>query len=342
MCYKLPLEPITHFLTGAVLARAGFNRKTALATATMTLAAEAPDLDVLWSFKGPVVGFAHHRGFTHSFLGLIFVSALVTGFMYLVWRVRGWSTMIPNLPPRWGMLFMFAYVAGLSHILLDYTNNYGVRPFWPLWEKWYSWEIVFIVEPTLYAILVPALVLPAIFSRHDALPRGRMAATIALFCVAGLYLARDHEHRNAVHVLQRQEFKSALPARVSAYPYYWHLFRWYAVAESKDFFASSDIDSGTGNLNHSMLELVAKPPETAVTLAAKKSYLGRVYLDWARFPLVTQTASGDGWEVHFRDLRYDYPPLRGGSTLSATVELDKNLHVVGEKFGKRSQVPPID
>ena len=342
MCYKLPLEPITHFLTGAVLARAGFNRKTALATATMTLAAEAPDLDVLWSFKGPVVGFAHHRGFTHSFLGLIFVSALVTGFMYFVWRVRGRSTNIPNLPPRWGMLFMFAYVAGLSHILLDYTNNYGVRPFWPFWEKWYSWDIVFIVEPTLYAILVPALILPAIFSRRGTLPRGRMAATVALFGVAGLYLARDHEHRNAVHVLQRQEFKSALPARVSAYPYYWHLFRWYAVAESKDFFASSDIDSGTGNLNHSMLELVAKPPETAVTLAAKKSYLGRVYLDWARFPLVTQTASADGWEVHFRDLRYDYPPLRGGSTLSATVELDKNLHVVGEKFGKRSQVPPID
>ena len=46
LCYKLHLEPITHFLTGAVLARAGFNRKTALATATMTLAAEAPDLDV--------------------------------------------------------------------------------------------------------------------------------------------------------------------------------------------------------------------------------------------------------------------------------------------------------
>jgi len=40
------LEPLTHFLTGACLARAGFNRKTALATATMTLAAEAPDLDV--------------------------------------------------------------------------------------------------------------------------------------------------------------------------------------------------------------------------------------------------------------------------------------------------------
>ena len=55
----------------------------------MTLAAEAPDLDVLGNFKGPVFGFAHHRGFTHSFLGLFLVSAVVVGFMYLVWRLRG-------------------------------------------------------------------------------------------------------------------------------------------------------------------------------------------------------------------------------------------------------------
>jgi inner membrane protein len=342
LCYKLYLEPITHFLTGAVLARAGFNRKTALATATMTLAAEAPDLDVFWGFKGPVVGFAHHRGFTHSFLGLILVCGVVTGFMYLTWRLRGRRTNIPNLPPRWGLLFAFAYVAGLSHILLDYTNNYGVRPFWPFWEKWFSWDIVFIVEPALYAILIAGLVFPAIFSRRQPLPRGRLAAVIALVCVAGLYAARDHEHRKAVHALLGQEFNSASPVRVSAYPYYWYLFRWYAVAETPDFFATSDINSRTGEMNRSELEFVPKPSETAFTLAAKNSYLGRVYLDWAQYPLVTQTSSGDNWVVHFRDLRFDYPPLRGGRTLSATVELDNHLHVVGEKFGQRPQVPPID
>ena len=97
----------------------------------MTLAAEASDLDVLGRFHGSVFAFAHHRGFTHSFLGLFLVSAVVVGFMYLVWRLRGRKTNDPNLPPRWGLLFLFAYLAGLSHILLDFTNNYGVRPFWP-------------------------------------------------------------------------------------------------------------------------------------------------------------------------------------------------------------------
>src|SRR5215467_11708250 len=130
------LEPLTHFLTGACLGRAGLNRKTALATATVTLAAEAPDLDVFGNIKGGSFGFAHHRGFTHSLLGLLVVAAVVECLVYLVWRLRGRKTRDPNLPPRWGLLFIFAYIAGLTHILLDFTNNYGVRPFWPFSERW--------------------------------------------------------------------------------------------------------------------------------------------------------------------------------------------------------------
>lgn len=108
------------------------------------------------------------------------------------------------------------------------------------------------------------------------------------------------------------------------------------------FFAASDIDSRTGELDRRELEFIPKPAETATTLAAKRCYLGRVYLDWAQYPLVTQTSSGAGWVIHFKDLRYDYPPLRGGSPLSATVDLDHSLHLVGEKFGTRSQSPPIE
>ena len=341
VCYKICLEPITHFLTGAVLGRAGFNRKTALATATMTLAAEAPDLDVLAQFKGPVYSFAHHRGFTHSFLGLILVSAVVTGFMYLVWRIRGRKTNIPDLPPRWGLLFACSYFAGLSHILLDFTNNYGVRPFWPVWEKWYSWDIVFIFEPALYIILIAGLILPVIFSRHQKLPRGRRFALAALICVALLYGFRDHEHRHAVQSLQHQQFDSAPPKRVSVYPYYWHLYKWYAVAETEKSFATSDVDSRTGQLDWSQLEYFPKPPETAVTLAAKSSYLGRVYLSWAQYPLVTQTAAGEDSVVQFRDLRYDYPRLRGRITLSGSVELNRDLEVVRQFFGHREQIPLI-
>ena len=314
----------------------------------MTLAAEGPDLDVFWGFKGPVFGFAHHRGFTHSFLGLILVSFLATGIVYLFWLARGRRTNIPDLPPRWPLLLVFAYIAGLSHILLDFTNNYGVRPFWPFSERWYSWDIVFIVEPALYIILILGLVLPAFFSRAKPLPRGRRAARVAILCVAGLYVIRDHEHSKAVHALAGKVFRfgsaeAAAPLRASAYPYYWSIFRWYAVAEMKDFFASSDIDARSAELDPGELELFEKPPETLATAAAKRSYLGRVYLDWARYPLVRETSSGADSVVHFEDLRFQYPPLRGqNKLLSCTVELNQNLQVVRQTFGRREQLPPVD
>jgi inner membrane protein len=84
-----------------------------------------------------------------------------------------------------------------------------------------------------------------------------------------------------------------------------------------------------------------KPEETPVTLAAKKSYLGRVYLDWAKYP-VTETEQLEnpqpGYIVRFRDLRYDYPGRMGRSPLGAGVELDRNLNVVAEIFGMRRTV----
>src|ERR1035441_6521902 len=129
------------------MGRAGLNRKTALATLTLTLAAEAPDLDIIGGLlRGPAFGFAHHRGFTHSFLG----------------------------------------------VPLDFTNNYGIRPFWPFSEKWYSWDIVFIVEPIMLAFLILGLILPLLFGLIDREigarrrgPHGRVAAILAL---AGIVL----------------------------------------------------------------------------------------------------------------------------------------------------------
>ena len=306
----------------------------------MTLAAEAPDLDTLGSFKGPVFAFEHHRGFTHSFLGLFLVSAVVVGFMYVVWLLRGRKTNIANLPPRWGVLFLFAYIAGLSHLLLDYTNNYGIRPFWPFWGTWYSWDIVFIVEPILYVFLIAGLVAPLIFSRHKPLPRGRTAAMIALLCVAGLYAVRDHEHREAIGALQQQRFESRLAVRVSVYPYPVLLTRWYAVAETRDSFVTSDVNARSGQLNSGELLTVARPPETPTTLAAKQSNFGRAYLAWAQYPVVTEEKIGANTIVHFRDLRFDYPRLRGRITLSGSVELDGNLHVVAERWGNEQQQPP--
>jgi len=342
------LEPITHFLTGACLGRAGLNRKTALATLTLTLAAEAPDLDVFSRFNGPAFGFAHHRGFTHSFLGIPLVSVVVVAFVYLVWRLRKRKLNNPNLPPRWGLLFLYGCLAGLSHILLDFTNNYGVRPFWPFSEKWYSWDIVFIVEPVMLGFLVLGLVAPSLFAlvdreigaRHRG-PRGRVAATLALLGVILMWGLRDYEHRRAVNALQARTYNDAEPLRASAYPTWANPFQWDGVVETQAFFALAPVNSMAPEVDpEGRMEIRYKPEETPVTLAAKQSFLGRVFLDWAQYP-ITETEivnQPPGYIVRFQDLRYMSVPRvvaggRGRRVLGAAVQLDKNLSVLGDLYG---------
>ena len=80
-----------------------------------------------------------------------------------------------------------------------------------------------------------------------------------------------------------------------------------------------------------------KPEETPVTLAAKRSYLGRVYLDWAKYPVVETEEIESGYIVRFRDLRYYDPNSSRRDLLGASVELDRSLNVVRESFGSRRQ-----
>lgn len=330
------------------MGRAGLNRKTALATLTLTLAAEAPDLDVLSGFRGRAFGFAHHRGFTHSFLGVPIDAVVVVGFVYLIWRLRGRRTRDPNLPVRWGWLYFFACLAGLSHILLDFTNNYGVRPFWPFSERWYSWDIVFIFEPVIFGILLLGLGLPWLFGLIDReigarrrRPRGRLAATLALAGVALMWGVRDYEHRRAVNALEARTYEGLDPLRVSAFPKMVDPFHWYGVVETPAFFALAPVNSLTPEVApDGELEIRYKPEETPITLAAKRSYLGSAYLDWAQYP-ITETEvlepPQSGYIVYFQDLRFAGLPGSSGrrdrGPLTEAVELDKNLHVVGDVFG---------
>jgi inner membrane protein len=349
------LDPLSHLLTGACLARAGFNRKTSLATATMTLAAEFPDMDIVAYLGGPVFGFAHHRGFTHTLLGTLFDAAVVTGCVYLLYRLyRRWRPHIAGtVEPHWGLLYFFALIAALSHLLLDFTNSYGVRLFAPFNWRWYSWDIVNIIEPIMLGALIIGLVMPRLFAliseeigeRKRNVPRGRGGAIFALTLIVALWGVRDFQHRRAVAALGSLTYESKEPLRVSAFPYSLTPFLWYGVVETDHHFEQVVVDSLKGEVDPQGRSRVRyKPEETDATLAAKRSYLGRVYLDWARYPVteVEQTTDPNrAYVVRFLDLRYDYPE-RQTASLRCAVELDRNLNVVAQLWGRRSQAVIVE
>jgi inner membrane protein len=333
------MEPVTHFLTGACLARTGFNRRTAYATLAMTLAAEAPDMDVFWGFRGPVAGFEHHRGITHTFLGAPMVALAVTAVVWLWHRSRRKQ---PTLAPRWALLWLLSLLAVLSHIFLDWTNNYGIRPFFPFNPRWYSLDIAFILEPVIFAALLTALVVPSIFGMADReigagkpLFRGRGWAIGAMVLIGIDLGVRAVEHHRALRMIGNTRFGDQPLVRAGAEPYPVDPFLWFAVAETAGYYQTGSVNSRTETVEtDERNDVIFKPPVTPATTAAKNSWLGRAYLDWARFPVVTDRGHADlvasddlapqpqDSAVQFRDLRFAYSFLsrsRDSAALTAWV-----------------------
>lgn len=333
------MDPITHLMTGAVLSRTGFNRKAAYATAAMTLAAEVPDLDYLWFLKGPIAAFQHHRGWTHTIIGFPLEAAMVTGVLWLIHqrRLKRNKPLKSPAPVHWLRLYLFSLIALLSHILLDFTNNYGIRPFFPFNPRWYSASIVFIFEPLIFFLLLAALIAPALFGLVGAEVgarrspfSGRGWAIAALTGIIALWGLRAVEHQKALQLAQSADYNNAPVLRVAANPYPMNPFRWQTIAETPLFYQLSTADTLNNTLDtNPQADLFHKPPTTLATLLAKRSWLGEVYLDWSPYALVTDTgADPDGLTtVTFRDLRFIYdttffsgrekPPLSGAVYINA-------------------------
>jgi inner membrane protein len=115
--------------------------------------------------------------------------------------------------------------------------------------------------------------------------------------------------------------------------------------ETQDFFQMAPVDSSSGEVDPLNIDVVRyKPEETPVTLAAKRSRLGRVYLDWARYPLVTvEMLEGGRYHVQFEDLRFESAESvaqHKRPTLAGYVVLDPQLRVEEMGTGRPPDAVP--
>jgi len=335
------MEPVTHFLTGACIGRAGLNRRTAYATLAATLAAEAPDIDILWSFRGPVEGLAHHRGITHTLIAAPFLALIVTGIVWLVdrfLRARRRPMIIPQ-PVSWLWIWLSAVIAHLSHLALDWTNNYGIRPFFPFNAHWYSGDLVFIAEPVLWGLFAIALVLPSLLGLADRemgarkTPfRGRGWAIFALTGMVVVWCWRWAEHADALNLVAAAQVTPTPARRIAIEPYPVNPFRWHALLETDTTWQTAEVDTHTGQVDSDPgINSLLKPVPSPATEVARHTRLGQVYLDWSQWPVIRDVgtvavprSSGPDlpalrpWTtVQFSDLRFAYPfldTLRPGRT----------------------------
>jgi inner membrane protein len=371
ICSEEAMEPLTHFLAGACIGRAGLNRKTAYATVAAVLAAEAADIDILWSLAGPVQELKHHRGITHTFVGAPVVAAAVVGCIgFAYWLKLHRQKQNPaqhaqkGPPLRWGWLYATALIAALSHLLLDWTNNYGIRPFFPFNPRWHAGSFVFIAEPVLWVILLLALILPWLFGLADAeigarrKPfRGRGWAIFALAGMTALWCWRWAEHAQAKAMIDNLQLTQEPVNRVALEPYPWNPYRWHAIMETAGTFQTAEVNTWTGDIESDPRhDGMYKPSDTPAAEAAKRTPLGQVYLDWGTWAVVRDLGQepepalappklppGRSWTtVQFTDLRFDYPFMgtrkrEGSPPLSGWVYIVDGREEAGEGLNGRAQ-----
>ena len=158
------MDPLAHTLFGATMAEAGLKRKTALATATLIIGANIPDIDALAMLVSSDHALWFRRGWTHGILALFIwpflLSGLMLGVNHLIQKRmqhRNRTRQGPTMRPL--MLLGIAFLGVWSHPLLDLLNTYGVRLLMPFSDTWFYGDTLFIVDPWFWLLAGAGVVL---------------------------------------------------------------------------------------------------------------------------------------------------------------------------------------
>ncbi len=335
------MDNLTHTLVGAALAESGLKRYTPLATPTLLIAANLPDIDIISGVFGPAAYLEWHRGLTHSLIGFPIVAFLLAAAVHFLSRGRA----------RFWRLLGLSLIGTATHPLLDFTNSYGWRPFLPFSDRWYFADLAFVIDPWIWLGIGGAVFLARSETRRSLLGWGILAALVTLLIMtspvgwgvrtvwAGLVVMiiaarwvlqlqeRGHRLMNAgalgglalylcvlalLHALA--VFRSAEVALVAvsaneqvvelnALPVETNPLRWRLVVATETGFHVGDLDVFGGG-EPQFTRIAREEGSVDAIEAAKLSEAGTRFLRFARFPVFRTTEVGDETDVDIEDIRF--------------------------------------
>ena len=288
------MDNLCHTLVGAAIGEAGLKRQTRFGNATLMIAANLPDIDVL-AFATDVPAVALRRGWTHGTVAQLLLPIAFTGVILAVERLV--AVRPEGERARARGLLLLAYIGVLSHVGLDLLNNYGVRLFMPFSNRWFYGDAVFIIDPWIWLTLGVGIWLTR--SRGVAVG-ARHALTLTLIYVLGMCL--NARIARGIVVDEWRTIRGGAPVRVMAGPVPITPFRRHVIVDAGIAYETGTLEMlGRGLI---LDRVVSKNDADPRVERAREAPHIRAFLVWSRFPFWTIEQTNDGTRVTVSDLRF--------------------------------------
>jgi inner membrane protein len=265
------MDTLTHALSGALLARATWNKSHQLSLRHQTqvgfLTAAFPDIDYILRLTTDsfIVYLNYHRGITHSLL-LLPLWALLLSFIL---------SRLLKPAPDWRSLYIICCLGLGIHVAGDVITSYGTMIFSPFTDWRASLDTTFIIDPYFTGIIIIGLIFS--FTHH----KRRIIATTGLFTLLAYIGVQALSQHSAVQFGRdasldnnwRETATTAIPQALSP-------FHWKVIVEHKEHY------------HVALLRLFGND----YTAAGDDGFIGRLYAAY-------QSPSNVNW---VREDRYGY------------------------------------
>ena len=293
------MDNVCHTLVGAALAESGLKRQTALGSATLMIAANFPDIDVIAVPLGHSLGF--RRGITHGIAALIVLPVVLTLIMlgWNRWRGRGGEA------PKPAALLLLSTIGILTHPFLDWMNTYGMRwmmPFDPTW--WYA-DTLFIIDPWIWLVLMLGIWFSSRLARKQATPTAAAGPSRIALGGVGAYVAA----MALVGASARDGVQNGLRAQgvtadtIVVEPVFANPFQRRVIYLWQGSYHLATYNLSTREVTVPWFHIALNAEDPAVA-AANATRAGREYHSWTRLPYYVIAAAGDTTWVSIGDVRY--------------------------------------
>jgi inner membrane protein len=310
------MENLTHTLVGLMMARCGLEKTTVRGAGMMMLAANAPDVDAVFWFNR-LHYLDYHRSYTHSFACAPLVALLPMALARAQFSWKSYASAIAGV---------------LSHLLLDFTNPYGIQLLLPFSHRRLMLDITNIADLWIWTILFIGLLAPWFGKTFGKMlakmldrgagairsPRARWAG-IALVALVTYEGGRFAMHEKAVEMLASRTFRGAAPTQVIAVPAdFIHPARWKGIARSPGYVTIVPLNVQDGYDASQELTYEDSAPGDVIA-AARRLPEFQTMIRFSQAPFWKATPVAGGTLVELMDLRYGTPDDPGFAAISGVL-----------------------